>query len=194
MQAGRRAAPSSMADHTAQKPSWGAIADAVGRSVLVYVLVPTLVSLPGWLRSELANPLNFSDPVVTAFLPVRGFRALLNAFDAGENAGLLAGLLNGVFVCVWARWRGVPTGLRQRLLLGAASGAAASLLMIVAVLTFNWLDTGNLVVPLVAIAFESASGLVCGLIALPTLLRLLAPTDSAPLATDAPREPRRVTS
>lgn len=187
-------APSSMADHTTQLPSWGAIADAVGHSVLVYVLVPTLVSLPAWLQYELANPLNFTHPVVTAFLPVRGFRALLNAFDAGKNAGLLAGLLNGAFVCAWVRWRGVPTGLQGRLLFGAATGGAAGLLMIVTVLTINSIDSGNLVVPLVPVAFESGSGLVCGLIAVPTMLRLLAPRDSAPITTAVPRERRRVTS
>src|SRR5262249_19343288 len=157
MQPGRRTSPSSMADHTAEQPSWGAIADAVGHSVLVYVLVPTLVSLPSWLQYELGNPLNFADPVVTAFLPVRGFRALLNAFDAGRTAGLLAGLLNGAFVCIWVRWRGVPTPLRQRLLFGAATGAAASLLMVIILLTLN-LGAGDLVIPLVPIAFESASG------------------------------------
>jgi hypothetical protein len=40
-----------------------AVADAVGRSVLVFVFVPVLAGLPSWIRYELANPLNFTDPV-----------------------------------------------------------------------------------------------------------------------------------
>jgi hypothetical protein len=158
--------------------SWGAIADAVGYSVLVYVFVPTLAGLPSWLRYELANPLNFADPMVTLFLPVRGFRALLNAFEQGMNAGLLAGLLNGVLVCVWTWSRGRPAHLRQRLLLGAAAGATASFLMIATLLTTNAVRAGELAIPFLPVVFEVGSGLVCGVIAVPTMLRLLTAPDT----------------
>lgn len=164
-----------MPDHPGSLPvpSWRAIADAVGHSVLVYVFVPTLAGLPSWLRYELANPMNFTDPVVTVFLPVRGVRALLNAFEQGMNAGLLAGLLNGVLVCTWVWSRGAPAPFLQRLALGAAAGAVASVLMIATLLAVNAAGTGELAIPFLPVAFETVSGLVCGVIAVPTMLRLL---------------------
>jgi hypothetical protein len=158
-----------------RSPSRGAIADAVGCSVLAFLFVPALAGLPGWIGYELANPLNFADPTVTLFLPVRGFRALLNAFDQGRNAGLLAGLLNGAIVCGGVWWRGVPAQLPQRLLLGGAAGATASLLMIATLLTINAVRAGELVIPFLPVAFEVASGLVCGVVAVTTMLRLLGP-------------------
>jgi hypothetical protein len=163
-------------------PSWRAIADAVGHSVLVFVFVPTLAALPGWLRYEFANPLVFTDPMVTVFTPVRGLRALLNGFDEGMNAGLLAGLLNGVLVCAWAWSRGAPATRRQRLLLGAGGGAVAGALMAATMLAIHAVRAGELVIPFVPVAFEIGSGVVCGVVAGPTMLRLLAPGDTAPLA------------
>lgn len=156
----------------------GAIADAVGHSVLVYVFLPTLAGLPSWIGYELANPLNFTDPTVTAFLPVRGFRALLNAFEQGMNAGLLAGLLNGVLVSAFVRARGVPGPLQRRLLLGALAGATAGLLTVATLLTINAVRAGELTVPFLPVVFEVASGLVCGVAAVPTMLRLLAAPDA----------------
>ena len=179
---GGRSSPSP----AASRPSWRAIADGVGHSVLVYVFVPTLAALPGWLRYEIANPLNFNDTMVTLFIPARGLRALLNAFQDGMNAGLLAGLLNGALLCTWVWSRGAPSDLRQRLLLGAGAGAAASFLMAATMLTINAVRAGELVIPFVPVAFEVCSGVVCGVIAVSTVIRLLTPPDTVPLA-EAPR-------
>jgi hypothetical protein len=160
--------------------------------VLVFVFVPTLAGLPAWIRYEIANPLNFDDTMVTLFLPARFLRALLNAFQAGMNAGVLAGLLNGVVVCAWRWSRGAPANLRQRLLLGAGAGATAGALMVATMLTINAVSTGQLVTPFVPIAFEVCSGLVCGVIAVSTMLRLLDPPDAASLADPPPTRSRAI--
>src|SRR4029079_8512491 len=110
---------------------WRAVADAVGHSVLVFVFLPTLVGLAGWLLYEARNPFNFSDPVVTLFLAGRGLRAALNAFDAGLHAGALAGFLNGLFVSACVASRGGDVTARQRWVVGAGIGAAASIVMAV---------------------------------------------------------------
>ena len=54
------------------RSSWGARADAVGHSVLVFALLPALVPVPRWLAFEAQNALNRTDAVVLAFVPVRG--------------------------------------------------------------------------------------------------------------------------
>src|SRR2546429_1296091 len=108
---------------------WRAVADAVGHCVLVFVFAPLLAAVPGWLRFEARNPLNFSDPMVTLFIPARGMRALLAAFEAGVDAGVLSGLMSGLLVCAWVWSRGPIATSPQRMLLGALGGAAASILM-----------------------------------------------------------------
>jgi hypothetical protein len=166
---------------TALRLSWGAIADAVGHSVLVFVFVPTLAALPGWLRSEVALPLNGTDPTVTLFMPIRGLIALMNAFTQGMNAGLIAGLLNGVLVCAWVRSRGAPAKLREQLLLGAGAGGTASFLMAAALLSLLAIRGGELAIPFVPVAFEISSGVVCGVLSVFMMLRLLARPDAASL-------------
>lgn len=143
--------------------------------MLVFVFLPTLASLPSWFRYEMSNPLNFDDPMVTLFLPARFLRALLNAFSDGMNAGLLSGVLNGGIVSAWVWFRGAPEALRERLQLGAGAGAIASALMATTMLTINAASAGQLVLPFVPIAFEISSGIVCGLVAIPKMLRLLDP-------------------
>ena len=154
------------------------MADAVGRCVLVFVFVPTLVALPGWLRYEASNPLNFSDVMVTLFIPIRGLRALLNAFQAGMDAGLLSGLMDGLLVYAWFSSRGDVATRRQRMLVGASLGAAAGVVAVVVVLAIQAFRGGQLVIPLVPIAFEIGSGAVCGIIAIPAAVRLLVPRDA----------------
>src|SRR5205823_617376 len=159
------------------RPPSTAVADAVGRCVLVFVFVPTLVALPGWLRYEASNPLNFSDVMVTLFIPIRGLRALLNAFQAGMDAGLLSGLMDGLLVYAWFSSRGDVATRRQRMLVGASLGAAAGVVAVVVVLAIQAFRGGQPVIPLVPIAFEIGSGAVCGIIAIPAAARLLVPRD-----------------
>ena len=71
----------------------GAIADVVGHCVVVFAFVPTLAVLPGWLHAEATNALNWHDPIVLAFLPVRGMVALWSAFGAGLVPGIIGGLI-----------------------------------------------------------------------------------------------------
>jgi len=162
------------------------VADSVGRCVLVFVFVPTLVALPGWLRYEASNPLNFADAMVTLFIPIRGLRALLNAFQAGMDAGLLSGLMDGLLVYAWFSSRGDVANRRQRMLVGASLGAAAGVLAVVVVLAIQAFRGGQLVIPLVPIAFEIGSGAVCGIIAIPAAVRLLT-VPEAPPTIDASR-------
>jgi len=164
------------------------VADAVGRCVLVFVFVPTLVALPDWLRYEASNPLNFSDVMVTLFIPVRGLRALLKAFQAGMDAGLLSGLMDGLLVYAWFSSRGDVATRRQRMLVGASLGAAAGVFAVVVVLAIQALRGGQLVIPLVPIAFEIGSGAVCGIIAIPAAVRLLTVPEALP-AIDVSRTP-----
>jgi len=148
--------------------------------VLVFVFVPTLVALPDWLRYEASNPLNFSDVMLTLFIPVRGLRALLNAFQAGMDAGLLSGLMDGLLVYAWFSSRGDVATRRQRMLVGASLGAAAGVFAVVVVLAIRAFRGGQLVIPLVPIAFEIGSGAVCGIIALPAAVRLLTVPEALP--------------
>src|SRR5438874_2139093 len=80
-------------------------------------------------RYEASNPLNFADAMVTLFIPIRGLRALLNAFQAGMDAGLLSGLMDGLLVYAWFSSRGDVTR-RQRMLVGASLGAAAGVVAV----------------------------------------------------------------
>src|SRR2546429_2816222 len=104
--------------------------------------------------------------MVTLFIPIRGLRALLNAFQAGMDAGFLSGLMDGLLVYAWFSSRGDVANRRQRMLVGASLGAAAGVLAVVVVLAIQAFRGGQLVIPLVPIAFEIGSGGPWGLIAL----------------------------
>ncbi len=166
-----RAAAASRAA-TSRALRWWALADALGHCVLVFAFVPTLAALPRWIAFEATSTLNLHDPVVLAFLPVRGALLLLSALEEGLVPGILAGVIDGVLVCAWAASQPDPRTPSLRLLLGAAGGFGAAGLMLLA--TMAWARAGGraLTVPTVTLAFELASGAVCGLIAISGALRL----------------------
>ena len=155
-----------------ERPTWGAIADALGHCVLAFLFVPTLAALPRWILFELGNPLNREEPVVLAFVPVRGAVLLLNRFHEGLLPGLLAGLLAGILLCLWVWWMGSPSLRIRRLGLGALAGAVAAALTVLGTLAFAALQGRPSAVPAAVVAFELASGALCGTIAGPTALRL----------------------
>src|SRR2546429_3110133 len=113
--------------------------------------------------------------MVTLFIPIRGLRALLNAFQAGMDAGFLSGLMDGLLVYAWFSSRGDVATRRQRMLVGASLGAAAGVVAVVVVLAIQAFRGGQLVIPLVPIAFEIGSGCVCGHNAIPAGGPLLGP-------------------
>lgn len=140
-------------------------ADAIGHSVLVFAFLPTLASLPSWLRFEATNGLNLTDPVVLAFLPVRGVILLLHAFQAGAVPGVLAGIVHGLLVCAVARTFETSRDVAAA---GAVAGALAALVVVLA-------TAGRIGLASLAggpVLFELASGIVCGAIAAPTAVRL----------------------
>ena len=144
----------------------GRFADAIGHSVLVFAFLPTLASLPSWLRFEATNGLNLTDPVVLAFLPVRGVILLLHAFQAGAVPGVLAGIVHGLLVCALAR-----TFEASRSVVAAAGAGAGALAALVVVLA----TAGRIGLASLAgapVLFEIGSGIVCGAIAAPTAVRL----------------------
>jgi len=144
----------------------GRFADAIGHSVLVFAFLPTLVSLPSWLRFEATNGLNLTDPVVLAFLPVRGAILLLHAFQAGAVPGVLAGIVHGLLVCALARTLETSRGVAAAA--GAVAGALAALVVVL-------VTAGRIGIASLAgapVLFELASGIVCGAIAAPTAVRL----------------------
>lgn len=153
--------------------SLGGVADAVGHCVLVFAFAPTLAALPAWLYFEAHNPLNLQEPVVLTFVPVRGAILLLDAFAAGVSEGVLAGAIHGILVSAWASWRGRVSTRRQRIGLGAIGGALAACLMIFAQVSVGVVDLGQLASHGGVVAFEIVSGMLCGLVATPTALRLL---------------------
>ena len=59
--------------------------------MLVFAFLPTLAALPRWVAFEATSTLNLHDPVVLAFLPVRGALLLLSALEEGLVPGILAG-------------------------------------------------------------------------------------------------------
>lgn len=143
-------------------------ADAIGRSVLVFAFLPTLASLPPWLRFEVGNRLNLTDPVVLAFLPVRGVILLLHAFRAGVVPGVLAGLVHGLLVCMFVRTLAADAAPGRGVVaaVGAAAGAIAAL-GVVAIL--GRADLASLAAA--PVLFELASGVVCGAVAAPAAVR-----------------------
>jgi hypothetical protein len=162
-----------MTDDTvvAERPlGLGRFADAIGYSVLVFAFLPTLAALPPWLRFEATNGLNLSDPVVLAFLPVRGVISLLHAFQAGAAPGVLAGIVHGLLVCAVARTFAVRATERRAVVAaaGAVAGALAALVVVLA--TVGRIGIASLAAG--AVLFELASGIVCGAIAAPTAVRL----------------------
>lgn len=152
----------------------GAVADAVGQCVLVFAFLPALASLPPWLAFEARNALNVEDPVVLTFLPVRGAILLLHAFRAGVLPGVLTGVVDGLLLCGWVYWRGVPRRAGRRLALGALGGLIAAGVVTVTMIVFA---RGRGRMPEIAVAtlaFELGAGLVCGMVAVSTAARLAA--------------------
>ena len=152
---------------------WLAVADALGHSILVFVFLPTLAALPDFLGYELRNPFNLTDPVVLAFLPARTLRAFVNAFSSGVIPGSIAGAVNTALLCAMVWLRPAPAGAAQRMALGAVCGVVAGLLSVLAILAIQFGRAGITNAPWVAIAFETASATVCGMVAGPGAVRLL---------------------
>ncbi len=139
--------------------------------MLVFAFLPTLAALPAWLTFELRNPLNLSDPVVLVFLPVRGAILLLHAFRAGVVPGVLAGVVDGLLVQAWARRRDEVAITGPRIGLAALGGALAALSVVVGLGLFA-ARGGVPSFALATVAFEIASGVVCGMVAAPGAVRL----------------------
>jgi hypothetical protein len=183
----RRPRPAPAAAPAQRRPSWGAIADAIGCCVLAFAFLPPLASLVRWLTFESANALNLSDHIVLEFLPIRGAITLVAAFLAGVVPGVIAGLIDGALVSVWWTWRGVPTR-GHALLLGAACGVLAAALMIVVILAVQVATTSTELPTASSLAFEVGSGLACGIVSAPGAVRLLAAParlDPAPAVASA---------
>jgi hypothetical protein len=171
--------------------SWGAVADAVGHCLLVFAFAPVLVALPRWLYFEATNPLNLEDPIVLAFLPARAGVLMLNTFLAGAVQGVVAGIVAGALVSAWAGARGRPSTRAQEILLGAACGTVAACLMVGAVLALEVSEGRPVPSHVGPIAFEIATGAVCGVLAVPTALRLLAGQGRARRRRPSSSAPRR---
>lgn len=143
---------------------------------MVFAFLPAFAVLPNWIHFELRNPFNLSDSVVLAFLPVRAFKLLLDAFYAGLIPGVTAGVLDTTLLVAWLAWRRPGSGTMERVVLGAASGALAGSLTVFAVLSIQFVNDGRFAAPLVAVAFEIASATICGILSAPGALRLLGAT------------------
>lgn len=178
-----KARRSQSAVRDAVHPSWRRVADAVGHCVLVFAFVPALAPLPGWLVFEATNPLNVQDPIVLSFVLVRGINLLLNAFFAGIVPGVLAGTIEGALLCGWPSTRAPASTRRQRCMVGAVSGALAAGLMVLAVMAGEAFVRRPRTWAGGAIAFEVISGVVCGMLAAPTAIRLLARDERYPDGT-----------
>ena len=151
----------------------GGIADAVGHCVLIFAFVPVLAALPRWLSFEANNPFNLEDPIVLAFLPVRAAIVALNEFIVGFLPGILAGLINGGLVAAWVALRGRPATRGQEIGVGAACGVLGAGLMVIAGSAYEVSQGRPAPSRLDAVAFELASGTVCGMLAVSTAIRLL---------------------
>lgn len=171
------------------RPSLGAVADAVGHSVLVFAFLPALAPVPRWLAFELQNPLNRTDPVVLTYLPVRSAILLLNVFWQGLLPGLAAGVINGALFAM-AAVRGDLASRLRAAALGAATGATAAAVMTTIFVAAGLTTTKSLSDP--TLLFELVSGLICGAVAAPTATRLLAASEaSAHPRSGRAVEPRR---
>ncbi len=142
--------------------------------MLVFAFLPALAALPRWLAFEAQNPLNREDPVVAAFVPVRGAILLLHAFRAGVFPGAAAGLLAGVGVCAWVAWRGELSLRRRRVAIGALGGALAAAAVLLATVASASLFGRTLHVSAATVAFEIGAGIACGGVAAPRAFRLAA--------------------
>jgi hypothetical protein len=172
----RRSTAALVSDVTPRSRGW-ALADVVGHCVLVFAFLPTLAVLPAWLAFEMRNPLNVDDPVVTTFLPVRGAILLLRAFREGVVTGVLIGLVAGLLLWSWWRWRGDPGAPLSRLALGGVLGVVAAALVTATSILVARVQGRTAEVTLATLAFEIGAGLVCGVVAAPTALRLAADPD-----------------
>lgn len=165
------------------RPSLGAVADAVGHSVLVFAFLPALAPVPRWLAFELQNPLNRTDPVVLTYLPVRAGVLLLNVFWQGLLPGLTTGILNGLLFAMLAARTTPPLATSRAALLGAATGTAAAMAMTTLFITTGLTSNAQLSQP--TTLFELAIGLVCGAVAAPKAAQWLRASE----ATRAPTRP-----
>ncbi len=149
----------------------GQVADVIGHGVLVFAFVPVVAALPRWAYLEWTNPLDWSDPIVLAFLPVRAAILLVNAFADGCTNGVVGGLFYGVLLCAWLARRPAPAGA-GRFGVGAVCGFAGAALMVLA--TFAWAAARGHApsVPWGPVAFELGSGVTCGVLAVAGALRL----------------------
>ncbi|HJQ83705.1 MAG TPA: hypothetical protein VKA21_06510 [Candidatus Binatia bacterium] len=163
---------------------WGAVADAVGHCVLIFAFAPTLAALPGWLYLEAHNPLNLDEPLVLMFAPMRGVIALLDAFAAGVLPGVLAGAIDGILVVTWFSWGGDVSTRRRQVFMGAIWGALAAGLMLPVATSVTFLRGASVTLPAATVAFEITSGIVCGMVATPTAIRLLAGSDAVGSRSD----------
>ena len=151
----------------------GAVADAIGQCILVCAFLPSLVAVAQWLYLEATNPLNVSEPLVLSFVLVRGVTSVLEAFSAGLVAGVVNGLMIGIFVCTWLRARLGGFAPPQLYLVGAVAGGLAACVMIVLVVGVESAAGSERLWGAGAVAFEIVSGMLCGTIAVPTAARLL---------------------
>jgi hypothetical protein len=151
------------------RPSWGAIADAVGNYLLVFAFVPPLAVLPGWALAELNNPVNLHDRIVGVFLPARGLLALLDAFSAGLAQRALAGILTGTVLSALPLAHR-PVSRPRRAAAGAVGGmlGAALSLLVLPLLPEDVAAYGG--GPMLALV----SGALCGLLGAPGAYRALA--------------------
>ena len=155
------------------------IVEAVAHCVMVFAFLPALIVLPDWLYFELTNPLNRHEPLVLAFVVVRGVNVLLDSFMGGLVPGLVAGTIDGLLVTAWVRARGPVATRAQRILLSATCGALAGCAaVLVVVLREPWKEK-ELAVPAITIAFGIASGVLCGAVAAPRALAFLTGRHSA---------------
>ena len=153
---------------TVARSATAVLADVVGHCVVVFAFAPTLAALPGWLHSEATNPLNWHQPMVLAFLPMRGMLALWSAFDAGLVPGLLGGLIDGILLGTWLL-RAQP---RRAFGAGTICGALAGCGVVLASVALGAVQRGFSLPRAVPVAFELASGVACGMLAVPTAVRL----------------------
>lgn len=147
------------------RPSVGAVADAIGQSLLGFAFLPPLAALPAWLAREAVDDLNRQDSIVLAFLPARGLLAILDAFSSGLPQRLLAGLLTGVVLSALLPRRGSVARARiatTGLMCGAVATGLSLLLLplLPEVMAANGEPLRDLV-----------SGALCGLLVAPAVYR-----------------------
>jgi hypothetical protein len=148
--------------------------------LVVFAFVPVVAALPGWMLSEARNALNWQDPVVLAFVPVRGVMALLDAFADGVVPGGMAGTFAGLLLTGWSLTGRRTDPRLQRIVVGAAAGMLAAAMVVTIVAAHMMLAGHALALPALPTAFELGSGATCGAIAAPTALGYFAASAGAP--------------